>query len=93
MKAKTKSIEPKLRYKNFIMFVSDNCKDRLDLYEEFISEKSGLKSNRLIGYGYRFEDMIEKIVRVSVADKDISTLKEYVDEFKKELADIKKILK
>jgi hypothetical protein len=75
------------------MFVSDHCRDRLDLYEEFINPKTKLKSKRLIGYGYRFEEAVEKIVRVSVADKDISTLKEYVDEFKKELADIKNILK
>jgi hypothetical protein len=93
MKAKTRSNEPKLRYKNFIMFVSDNCRDRFDLYEEFESKKAGQKSRRLIGYGYRFEEMIEQIVRVSMADKDVATLKDYVDEFKKELADIKNILK
>jgi uncharacterized protein (DUF1786 family) len=88
-----KSTEPKLRYKNFLMFVSDCCRDRFDLYEEFINKKTGLKSKRFIGYGYRFEEMIEEIIRISVADKDISTLKEYVDEFKREKADIQKLLK
>jgi polyhydroxyalkanoate synthesis regulator phasin len=92
MKTK-KSTEPKLRYKNYVMFVSDCCKDRFDLYEEFTREKTGEKAKKVIGYAYRFEEMIEKIVRVSVADKDVATLKDYVDEFKKELADIKNILK
>ena len=93
MKTKTKSNEPKLRYKNYLMYVSDCCRDRFDLYEEFTGKTPGKKSKRLLGYAYRFEDMVEKIIRVSIADKDVSTLKDYVDEFKKELADIKNILK
>jgi nucleoside-diphosphate-sugar epimerase len=49
MKTK-KSTEPKLRYKNYVMFVSDCCKDRFDLYEEFTREKTGEKAKKVIGW-------------------------------------------
>ena len=83
MKKERKIAEPKMRYGKYQLFVSDNCKDRFDIFEEITVRKTGKKSKKLIGYGYRFEEVLEKLARVITAEKKLLELKDYVTEFKK----------
>ena len=90
---KRKKEEPKFRYKNYLIYVAKYVRDRFDIFEERPNPKTGKKSKKLVGYGYRFEDMIEKLCRDIISAKDMVTFKDYVTEFKREKAEIQQILK
>jgi len=84
--------QPKFIYKKYRIYVADIVRDRFDIFEEKTNGETSKKSETLIGYGYRFEDMIEKLCRVAISDRDMATFKDYVTEFKREKAEIQKIL-
>lgn len=92
-KERKKKKQPKFVYGKYKIYITDVVRDRFDIFEEKTNGKTNRKSESLIGYGYRFEDMIEKLCRVAISEKDMTTFKDYVTEFKKERAKIQEILK
>ena len=82
-----------LKYKNYIFEVSTGCRDRFDLHEMGISKKTGKDTKTLVGYGYRFEDAVEKITRIDTgANKNVTTLREYVVEYRKLLSEAQSLI-
>ena len=93
MKKERKIAEPKMRYGKYLMYVSDNCKDRFDIFEEMTVKATGKKSKKLVGYGYRFEEVLEKLARVISSSGKLLELKDYVTEFKKAKTELLNVLK
>jgi hypothetical protein len=82
----------KITYKNYLMVPTDTCKDRLDLYRTGVTAK-GKNKQTLIGYGYCFEDAIDKIIRLEIAEnKNTITIKDYVSEYRKHLSEVRSLL-
>ena len=48
--------------------------------------------NKVIGYSYTFESMLKRMATDMTAQKDITTIREYIDEFKKVLEKIENAL-
>ena len=92
MKTKTKRQKlPPIIYKNYILERSTPyfVRDRFDIYER----RGAKKAKALIGYAYRFEQALDKLVRLELADrKDVVTLKDYCREFNKAKDEIKNLL-
>jgi hypothetical protein len=72
--------------------------DRFDLYRatKSTNKKTGklTDSKKLIGYGYKFEEAIDKMIRTGLGERpDISELRTYVAEYRSASLDIQNILK
>jgi len=82
-----------LEYKNYVLKVATGCKDRFDLHERGINKKTGEPKLDWIGYGYLFENAIEKIIRIEAgANKDVTTLREYVTEYHRLLSETQSLI-
>ena len=97
METETKK-QCEIRYKDFTLIPSTNAKDRFDLYRvaQKVNKKTKKESSylKLISYGYRFEEAIDQLIKEGLSERsDISDLKAYVSEYKKESNEIKNILK
>ena len=63
------------------------------LLEEAINKKTGEPKLDWIGYGYLFENAIEKIIRIEAgANKDVTTLREYVTEYHRLLSETQSLI-
>jgi hypothetical protein len=87
-----------LRHKDFIFEASDIVPDRFDLYRATKSKnkKTGkiTDSRKLVGYGYKFEEAIDKMIRASLGERpDIGDLRTYVAEYRSASLDIRNLLK
>lgn len=83
-----------LKYENYSFETCDVCHDRFDLYKCIKSEKTGKVTRKLIGYGYTFEEGIEKMIRTNLGEREkITTLKGYVDAYKSAVEEVKNLLK
>ena len=76
-----------IQYKNYEFMPADVVPDRFDLYE-----KIG-KTKKLIGYGYRFEQALDKLTRLELSKQDIHDIKTYCQEYNKAVKEIKDLLK
>ena len=93
MKA-TREKELILKYKDFNLTPCDHARDRFDLTRTTKNQKTGKDFNKLIGYGYRFDEAIHQIISEELSESsEISTLKGYVDAYKEFVKKIKDILK
>lgn len=88
-----KKKQPKFLYKKYRIYVADHVRDRFDIFEEKTNGTSGKKSESLIGYGFRFEEMLEKLCRIITSEKDIHEFRDYVSEYKKQKAEFQSLLK
>lgn len=83
-----------LKYKNFILIPSPNAKDRFDLFVLNKNQKLGKDYNKIVGYGYRFDEAIHQIISEELSENsDINELKGYVDAYKLAVKEIISILK
>lgn len=83
-----------LRYKDYTITPCPHSRDHFDLYRDAINGKTKKHILKTIGYGYRFDEAILRLVAEECAEKlDIKTLKDYITEFGKITKDIKGILK
>jgi hypothetical protein len=95
---KTNKQQTVLRHNDFIFEASDIVPDRFDLYRatKVKNKKTGKEtdSKKLIGYGYKFEEAIDKMIRTSLGERsDIRDLRTYVAEYKSASMDIQNLLK
>ena len=85
-----------ITYKDYVLIPADVCKDRFDLYKKGVYETGnniGKDKQTIIGYGYRFEDAIEKIIRLEVANNEsVTTLREYVTEYRQLVSEARSLL-
>jgi len=82
-----------LKYKDYVFEVATGCRDRFDLHKMGINKKTGKPKKTLVGYGYRFEDAIEKLIRIEAgANKDVTTLREYVLEYRRLLSETQSLI-
>jgi len=83
-----------LTYGDFTFEATDTCHDRFDLFKKGKNQKTGKDTRSLIGYGYTFEEGIEKMIRTDLGERgDITDIKGYVAEYKKAVTEVKSILK
>ena len=97
METETKT-QCEIRYKDFTLIPSTNAKDRFDLYRDGIKVNKKTKKEssylKLIGYGYRLEESIDQLIKEGLSERsDISDLKAYVSEYKKQVEEVKNLLK
>jgi hypothetical protein len=81
-----------LKYNGFVILPCDCAKERFDLYREGISKK-GKPTMKAIGYGYRFSDALETMIGNSLAEEDIIELSGYIDAYKKQIEELKSIVR
>jgi hypothetical protein len=97
-----------IKYKNFIL-QPGNAKDRFDIIQiksitaqaGGIAERKGVRKagevyekKEEIAYDMLLENAIDKIIRLSLSEnKDTVDLKTYVEEYKKQITELKNILK
>lgn len=94
MKAIDKKVKCIIRHKDFIFIPADHCVDRFDLYRATKNGKTGKDTKKLIGYGYRMEDALHKMIGVSLSErKDITDIKSYVDAYKKAVSELQNLIK
>jgi hypothetical protein len=83
-----------LRHKDFIFEASDVVRDRFDLWRVGKNQKTGKDTRILVGYGYRFEEAIDKMIRTQLGERpDIGDLRTYVAEYRGASMEIQNILK
>jgi hypothetical protein len=93
MKTESKKLT-KLTCGDFTFEASTVCHDRFDLIRAGKNKKTGKPTRSIEGYGYSFEDGIEKMIRVRLGEREnITTLKGYADEYKKAKEEIQNLLK
>lgn len=82
-----------LTHGKYILISSDHCRERFDLYRASVNKKTGKDTKTLIGYGYKIEDAMDKIIRLNTSEcPDVTDLKSYVAEVKKQMSEIKNLL-
>ena len=84
-----------IKYKDFtLVSCGDVCPDRFNLHRIVENPKTHREFHKHLGYGYSFEEGLAKIIRISLSDRnDITDIKSYVNEFKKSVAELNKIIK
>lgn len=86
---KEKVESAKIEYENFVIEPDTVCPDRFNLYKKGIGKKGKVEGKETIiniGYGYTFGGVLEQIARIRTAEnKDITTIKGYVDEYKRQV--------
>lgn len=83
-----------IKYENFILIPSTNAKAHFDLFVLTKNQKTGKDYNKIVGYGYRFNEAIHQIISEDLSkDADISTLKGYIDAYKEAVKEINNVLK
>ena len=83
-----------ITHKDFILEASDVVPDRFDLYRATKNQKTGADTKKLIGYGYKFEEAVDKMIRTQLGERpDIRDLRTYVAEYRSASEDIRNILK
>jgi hypothetical protein len=95
---KTTKQQTVLTYNDFIFEASDVVVDRFDLYRatKVKNKKTGKEtdSKKLIGYGYKFEEAIDKMIRTELGERgDVETLAGYVGEYKNAVKRVQNLLK
>jgi hypothetical protein len=97
MKTKLRNIKKPtiaLRHNGFVFIPSEHCRDRFDLYRTGSNGNTGKETKKLIGYGYRMEEALLKMIGVRLAERtDITDIQGYVREYKKAKSEIKNLLK
>lgn len=83
----------KMKFKSYVISPCENAKDRFDLFRKTGAvNKKGKDILKVIGYGYSFDDALLRIAAEETTEKEISTLQDYVREYKSAVREIKEIL-